>query len=264
MECESSKDEGMKLSHKLALVTGAARGIGRGCALSLAREGADLAINDRTDSEDLRQVAQEIEALGRRVVIVAGDAFKHESCQQIVDRAIEGLGRLDILLSVPAFSRRSSFLEYPPELVTQTLEGTLAAGFSMSQIVARHMVSRGGSGKIVFISSVQAAVPHSGTAPYAAAKAGLNQMAFSIAAELARYRINVNVIEPGWIDTPGERAVFGDAVIEEQGPQMLWGRLGTPEDIGHAAAFLASDEADYVTGAVLRVDGGYWMRHAVK
>jgi glucose 1-dehydrogenase len=130
----------------------------------------------------------------------------------------------------------------------------------MSQLVARHMVARGGRGKIIFMSSVLARMVHVGCAPYAAAKAGLNQLAFTIAAELARHRINVNVIEPGWIDTPGEREAFGDAAIAEHAPTMPWGRLGTPDDIGHAAAFLSSDEADYVTGTVLRVDGGYWLQ----
>lgn len=246
----------------MALVTGAARGIGRGCAVALARAGADVAINDRTETDDLRSVVAEIESLGRRAVVVAGDAFAWESCERIAARAIDALGRLDILVSVPAYSRRSEFLDCPPELVTRTLEGTLAAGFWMSQLVARHMVARGGRGKILFISSVQARMVHVGCAAYAAAKAGLNQMAFTIAAELAPHRINVNVIEPGWIDTPGERETFGDAAIAEHAPSMPWGRLGTPDDIGHAAAFLASDDAEYVTGTVLRVDGGYWLRNA--
>ncbi len=250
----------MKLTGKIALVTGAARGIGRGCALAFAQAGADVAINDRTESDALRSVAAEIAALGRRAAVVAGDAFQSASCEEIAARAIGELGHLDILVSVPAFSRRGAFLEYPAELFTRTVEGTLAPGFWMSQIVARHMVARGGRGKIVFISSVQAAVPHIGCAPYAGCKAGLNQMAFCIAAELAPHRINVNVIEPGWIDTPGEREIFGDDAITEGGAFMPWGRLGTPDDIGHAAAFLASDDADYITGTTLRVDGGYWLK----
>jgi glucose 1-dehydrogenase len=87
-------------------------------------------------------------------------------------------------------------------------------------------------------------------------------MAFTIAGELSRYRINVNVIEPGWIDTPGEHEAFGDAVMAQAGAALPWGRLGTPEDIGRAAVFLASDDADYITGMALRVDGGTWLQHA--
>jgi len=252
----------MTLTGKMALVTGGGRGIGRGCAMALARAGADVAINDRTEDDDLRAAATEIENLGRRVVLLAGDVFDRDVAAGIATDAIAALGRIDILVSVPAFSRRGAFLDYPPDLFERTLAGTLTAGFCMSQQVARHMVARGGRGKIIFISSVQAAVVHAACAPYAAAKAGLNQMAFTMAAELAPHRINVNVIEPGWIDTPAERHAFGDDVIDTAGPTLPWGRLGTPDDIGHAAAYLASDDADYVTGTVLRVDGGYWLRHA--
>lgn len=253
----------MQLSGRMALVTGAGRGIGRGCAVALARAGADVAINDRIDDDDLRAVVAEIEGHGRRAVQVAGDAFERGECERIAAETIAALGRIDILVAVPAFSRRASFLEYPADLFERTLRGTLTAGFHVSQIVARHMVSRGGRGKIVFISSVQARMVHVDTAPYAAAKAGLNRMAYTIAAELAPHRINVNVVEPGWIDTPAERLVFGDAVVDEQGPRLPWGRLGTPEDIGRAVVFLSSDDADYVTGTSLVVDGGFRFRSAL-
>ena len=133
----------------------------------------------------------------------------------------------------------------------------------MSQHVARHMVERGGGGKIVFISSVHARKPYARSVAYNAAKAGLNHMAFTIAAELAPHRINVNVIEPGWIDTPGEHETFGDEAIAEAGPKLPWGRLGRPEDIGKAAVFLASDDADYITGTALLVDGGFLLRESL-
>lgn len=252
----------MKLAGKMALVTGAGRGIGRGCAVALARAGADLVLNDLRENDDLHGVAAEVEALGRRAVVVAGDAFDRTTCERIAARAVEALGRIDVFVSVPAFSRRGAFLDYPADLLDRTLQGTLAAGFGMSQLVARHMAGRGGRGKIIYISSVHAEMVHYGSAAYAAAKAGLNQMAFVAAAELAPHRINVNVIEPGWIDTPAERQTFGDATVDDEASKLPWGRLGTPDDIGHAAVFLASDEADYVTGALLRVDGGYWLRYA--
>jgi glucose 1-dehydrogenase len=124
------------------------------------------------------------------------------------------------------------------------------------------MVDRGGGGKIVFISSCHVHTPYTRSIAYNAGKGGLNLMAFTIAAELYPHRINVNVIEPGWIDTPGEREAFGEEAISRAGAALPWGRLGTPEDIGKAAAFLASQDADYITGAALRVDGGIWLQHA--
>jgi glucose 1-dehydrogenase len=253
----------MKLIGKCALVTGAARGIGRGCALELARAGADVAINDRERTPAAEAVVAEIEALGRKAVLVEGDAFAHDSCKSIVERTLAAFGRIDILISNPAFSRRHDFLDFPIETFRRVVEGTLFGGFSMSQHVARHMVERGGGGKIVFISSVHARKPFARNAAYDAAKAGLSHMTGTIAAELAPHRINVNVIEPGWIDTPGEHEAFGDDVLRQVGPTLPWGRLGRPEDIGKAAIFLASDDADYITGTALLVDGGILLRENV-
>lgn len=251
------------LKGKKALVTGAARGIGKGCALALARAGADVAVNDRERTPALEALAADIRGLDRDAALVEGDAFERASCERIVQRAVEAFGRLDILVSNPAFSRRAEFLEYPPAAFDDVLRGTLTAGFHMSQLVARHMVQRGGGGKIVFISSVHAEMAYARSVAYNAAKAGLNHMARTIAAELAPHRINVNVIEPGWIDTPVEHEVFGTEAIRRAAPTLPWGRLGTPDDIGRAAAFLASDAADYVTGASLLVDGGLLLRDAI-
>lgn len=253
----------MSLVGRKALVTGGARGIGRGCALALARAGADVAINDRQRSAEAEAVAAEIEALGRSAVVVEGDAFARPSCEQIAARAIAALGQIDIFISNPAYSRRGDFLDYDSELFEKTLQGTLLGGFHMSQFVARHMVARGGRGKIVFISSVHARIPFARSVAYNAAKAGLNHMAVTIAAELLPHRINVNVIEPGWIDTPGEHETFGDETIAKEGPTLPWGRLGTPDDISRAAVFLCSDDADYITGTTLLVDGGLALRAAI-
>ncbi len=253
----------MILVGKTGLVTGAARGIGRGCALELARAGADVAINDRERSADAESLVVEIETHGRRAVIIDGDAFEHASCADIVQRAVTALGRIDILVSNPAFSRRGDFLDYDPDTFQRVLQGTLTGGFSMSQAVARHMVERGGGGKIVFISSVHAEMPYVRSVAYNAGKAGLNHMARTIAAELLPQRINVNVIEPGWIDTPGEHTAFGADVIAEEGKKLPWGRLGRPEEIGRVAVFLSSADADYITGASLVVDGGFLLRGAL-
>jgi glucose 1-dehydrogenase len=251
----------MKLLGKKALVTGAARGIGKGCALELARAGADVAVNDFRRSETVEATAAEIRAFGRQAVVVEGDVFARPSCEQVAAAALQALGRIDILISNPARNERAFFLDYRPDAFERVIQGTLIGGFHMSQVVARHMVERGGGGKIVFISSVHTHIPFARSVAYNAAKGGLNHMAFTIANELASHRINVNVIEPGWIDTPMEHETFGEA-LAEAGPTLPWGRLGTPADIGKAAAFLASADADYITGTALLVDGGIRFRGA--
>ena len=252
----------MKLLGKKALVTGSGRGIGRGCALELARAGADVAVNDREVTPDAEATVAEILAMGREAVLVTGNAFERDGCGSILSQALAAFGRVDILVSNPAFSRRADFLDYDPETFEKVIQGTLTGGFHMSQLVARHMVERGGGGKIVFISSVHAKVPYTRSVAYNAAKLGLNNMALTIATELARHRINVNVIEPGWIDTPQERETFGDALIEQQGKELPWGRLGQPEEIGKLAAFLCSEDADYMTGSVVLMDGGIALKGA--
>jgi glucose 1-dehydrogenase len=253
----------MKLSNKIALVTGGARGIGKGCALELAKAGADIALNDRDHSAEAEQTIAEIQALGRKAVLVEGDAFQQASCASIVERTLAAFGRIDILISNPAFSRRNDFLAMPPADFDKTLQGALSGGFYMSQLVARHMVSRGGGGKIVFICSVHSRIPYIKSVAYNAAKSGLKHMARTIAAELLPHRINVNLIDPGWIDTPGEHAVFGSENIAKAAPTLPWGRLGTPEDIGKSAAFLCSEDADYITGEALLVDGGWCLKAAL-
>lgn len=254
----------MKLAGRTALVTGAARGIGRGCAVELARAGADVIINDRERSTAAESVLAEVRQMGRRAEIVDGDVFDRSACELVVEQAIQAFGRLDIVISNPAYSQRAAFLDYSPDAFQRVLQGTLVSGFHVSQLVARHMVAGGGRGKIIFISSVHALVPYTLSVAYNAAKAGLNHMAATIAAELLPHRINVNVIEPGWIDTPGEHAAFGDEFINQNAPRLPWGRIGEPADIGKAAVFLASDDADYVTGTTLVVDGGYVLQGALR
>jgi glucose 1-dehydrogenase len=247
----------MDLTGKIAVVTGAGRGIGKGCAIEIAMAGADIVLNDRPESPDLEQTTAEIRALGRVCHAIEEDVFSRAGCERFVAAAIAAAGHVDILVSNPAFSRRGAFLDYDPELFQKTIEGTLTSGFHMSQLIARHMVERAQGGKIVFISSVQAEMPTSLCVAYGAAKAGLNHMMRCIAVELVPHRINVNAIEPGWIDTPGEHVTFSSEVVQEEGRKLPWGRIGEPADIGKAAAFLCSDDADYITGSILPVDGCY-------
>ena len=247
----------MGLENRVAIVTGGAQGIGRGCAIELARAGAAIVINDRPGSETLSETVHAIEELGVACRGIEADIFSRDGCAAVCQEALEAFGRIDILISNPAYSRRGDFLSYPPEEFERTLQGTLSSGFHMSQLVARHMVERREGGRIVFISSVHAVMPLAMASAYNAAKAGLNHLMRTVAVELLPHRITVNAIEPGWIDTPGERSAFSEEVIQQAGRELPWGRLGNPSEIGSAAAFLASDQADYITGITLPVDGGF-------
>jgi glucose 1-dehydrogenase len=253
----------MKLQGKTALVTGGGRGIGLGCALELARAGANVVLNDRPGSPDLADSAREVAALGVTCTPVEADAHSRAGCEAIVRAALAVAPRIDILVANPARSKRMPFLDFDPADFDAIIHGTLTAGFHIGQLVAREMVARpvepadGCQGKIVYISSVHGERPYGNSTAYNAAKAGLNHMALTMAAELNARKINVNIIEPGWIDTPGERATFGLERMRDEAPKLPWGRIGEPADIGRAATFLSSDDADYVTGAVLRVDGGF-------
>ena len=248
-----------KLSGKTAVITGAGRGIGFGCARELAAQGASIVLNDRPGSPDLEAAVQEIRRLGVRCDGIQIDVFDRAGCEQLL-AAVE---RIDILISNPAFNQRGDFTDYDPDVFEKTLQGTLTSGFHIGQLTARRMIEQGDGGKMVFISSVHGQLPLARAIAYNAAKAGLEHLVRSMAVELLPHRINVNAIAPGWIDTPGERATFSAQVIADEGKKLPWGRLGLPEEIGKAAAFLASDDADYITGVVLPVDGGFRFRDCV-
>ncbi|QDS89827.1 3-oxoacyl-[acyl-carrier-protein] reductase FabG1 [Rosistilla ulvae] len=250
----------MKLKDKTIIVTAAGRGIGKGCAVELANQGASLIVNDRPGSQDLQATVEELRDQGANVHGVEADVFTRSGCEGLLREAEEQSGPVYGLVSCPAFQKVSPFLDLQPEDFENVVQGTLFSSFHMSQLVARQMVDEGIAGKIVFISSVLAQRPMAQKSAYCAAKAGLNQLAMTIAVELACHRINVNVIEPGWIDTPGEREAFTPKFFEREATKLPWGKLGTARDIGRAATFLMSPDADYITGAILPVDGAFRYR----
>lgn len=174
----------MRHNGKTALVTGAGRGIGKGCALELARQGADLVINDRPGSPDLSQIAFEIRALGRKCTPIEADVFNRPGCEELVARSLEAVGQIDILVSNPSCNKRTTFLAYDPADFERIIQGVLVSGFHLSQLVARHMVERGIRGKILFISSIHAPVPYANNCAYNAGKAGLNHLCRTVAVEL--------------------------------------------------------------------------------
>ena len=248
------------LTDSVALITGASRGIGRACAVEMARAGADIVVNYRSHPDDAAEAVGEIEALGRRAIPFQADVSDRAAVDAMVEATFEHFGRIDILVANAYASTREPFLEITGEGYAHTLNVSLHGAFHAAQAVSRKLVSQGGGGAICFISSVHAFTPVAGSLAYNTAKAGMNHMAATIAAELASHKIRVNVIEPGWIDTPGERVYATEDELVEAGKKLPWGRLGRPEEVGRTAAFLCSPAAEYITGVVLRVDGGYWLK----
>ena len=246
----------MNLNGKVAVVTGAARGIGRACAIKLAQNGADVTVNELSHIDEARKVVHEIESLGRRALLFQGDVADRKSDQQMMEETVRQLGRIDILVNNAALSIRKPLLELEVEDVEKTWAVTLWGVFHCSQFAARQMVKQKEGGNIVVISSVHAYRPYPGSTAYNAAKAAVNHMACTWAAELAEHKIRVNIVEPGWTDTPGERSFYTEEQIKEEGKKLPWGRLASPEEIAEGVAFLASEGASYVTGSCLRIDGG--------
>lgn len=248
-----------RLAGKVALVTGASRGIGRGVALCMAEEGADVLVNYRTHPDEADEVVAAIMALGQRALAWQADVGDREQVAAMVTGCVTAFGHLDIAVANAAFSVRGPAVDLAWDDVERTLAVSQHGVFHTCQLAARQMLAQGSGGKIVIISSIHAELPVPGSAAYNMAKAAINHLAATMAGELARARINVNAINPGWIDTPGERAFATEEDIRRGARRIPWGRLGTAREIGRCAVFLASEDADYITGSVLRVDGGYMV-----
>jgi glucose 1-dehydrogenase len=250
-----------RLAGKIALVTGAARGIGRGIALCMAEEGADIIVNDLPSAPDAPhsadQSAREIEALGRRALAFNADVSNREQIAQLFAAGVAHFGRIDIVVANAAYSDREPVVAAQWEGVLRTLEVTQFGVFHTCQAAAQQMVAQGRGGKMIIIGSVLSEIPYASSAAYNMAKAAVNHLGRTLANELTAHRINVNVINPGYVDTPGERKFATEEALQRAGRSIPWGRMGQPRDIGRAAVYLASDDADYITGSSLAIDGGY-------
>ncbi len=246
-----------KLRDKVAVITGASRGIGRACALALAAEGANVTVNFRSHGDEAEEVARQIRNMGRQALVVQADVGKREEVQRLVESTVATFGRLDLVIANAYATKQLPVIELEWPDVQRTTDVTLFGVWHVCQFGAQQMVKQGDGGKILIIGSVHAHIPVPNCAPYNMSKAAVNHFARTLAAELAPYRINVNVINPGWIDTPGERTLATEEEIQEGAKKIPWGRLGRPDEIAQAAVFLLSDAADYITGSALLVDGGF-------
>ncbi len=246
----------MELTDRVALVTGANSGIGEAIALRFGRAGADVAVNYRSRPEDAENVRRQIEEMGRRAITIQADISIEDQVRGMVERAIDEFGRIDILVNNAGIQIEKAFLDLTPQdwdaMTCVDLRGT----FMVTLYAAREMAARK-SGRIINITSVHQEIPKPYFAPYSAAKAGVGMLTKVLAVELAPYGIKVNNLAPGAIETPMNRDVMEDPEkLERVLGQVPLGRMGRAEEVAEMALYLASDAAEYVTGATFVIDGG--------
>ncbi len=246
------------LTAKTALVTGGSRGLGRAIALALAGQGADVAINYRGNAEAAEEVAQQITDQGRRAITIQGDTSEgREACEAMVKAALGEFGCIDILVNNAGITRDNLIMRMDAEEWDMVIATNLSGPFWMTRAIARPML-KARSGRIINMSSAAGRMGNAGQANYAAAKAGLIGLTKTTARELASRGITCNAIAPGLITTD-LTADLPEAATEALKGMTPLGYIGTVDDVAAAAVYLASDEARYVTGQVLGVDGGIVM-----
>jgi NAD(P)-dependent dehydrogenase (short-subunit alcohol dehydrogenase family) len=248
----------VKLKGKRALITGAARGIGRGIAEVFAEEGADVAVNDIENMPQADEVVESIRSRGIRAISVQGDVAKRAEVEPMIDRVWKELGPIDILVNNAGIETIVPFLELTDEQWTRLVDVNLRGAWLCSQVFCRRALEEGRKGSIVNIGSIQAAKVLPGRTHYAPTKLGLEALTRNMSAEMTPQGIRVNCIHPGLIDTPMTSWVMNDPdILPAVLAQISLGRAGEPHEIGKVAAFLASDEASYLTGQSIFVDGGW-------
>jgi len=241
------------LSGRTGLVTGGGQGIGRACVLSLARQGADVAVAD-IDDEAAGRVVKEVEGLGRKSVAIHLDVTSKESVEVGIAGAIATLGSVDILVNNAGIISDALLIRMKDEDFDRVIDTNLRGTYYCTKAVIPGMM-KARWGRIISISSIVGLRGNAGQTNYAASKAGINALTWSLAKELATRNITVNVVAPGYVAT-ATTDVLSDRVKETVGNLIPMRRFGTPEEISGTVAFLASEDARYITGDVIRVDGG--------
>lgn len=256
-ETSGNKSSARRLQNKCALVTGANSGIGRAIALRFAQEGASVAVNFVTHPEAADEVVQSIGGTGTKGIAVQADISSEAQVDAMFTRVKTELGGLDILVNNAGMETHYPFLEMPLDAWRQVIDIDLTGAFLCAQRAARMMVKANKGGSIINITSVHQKIPWGGYAHYCAAKSALDMLTKTIALELATENVRVNAIAPGAIATPINQNVWGNPdSLRDLLRKIPNERVGKPEDVAAAAVYLCSDEANYVTGATLFVDGG--------
>jgi glucose 1-dehydrogenase len=251
----------MRLLDRTAIVTGADSGIGRAIAIEFSREGADIAILYHTDQAGAERTANRVRDLGRRAVVIQGDVGEEEDVARLFEAAEAELGEPDILVNCAGIGQSGAKVaELDPAEFDRILRTDLRGPFLCCRAFVRARHALGGRGRIINITSVHEAIPSPGAAAYGAAKGGLLTFTRSLSLEVAPERINVNAIAPGLIHTEMTKSRVEDPeAMRKELPHIPWHRPGRPEEVARLALYLASEDADYITGQSFTIDGGLEM-----
>jgi len=247
------------LSNKVAVVTGSSRGIGAGIAQRLAAQGAKVVVNHRNSADGAEKVAAAIKASGGEAIVVRADVSRFDEAERLIKETIDTYGQIDILVNNAGTTRDMLIMKMKPEDWALVLETNLSSTYNCSKSVARPMMKKR-TGRIINISSVVGLAGQAGQTNYAASKAGIIGFTKALAKELGSRNITVNAITPGFVPTALTEVVLTEERIQAAIESTPVGRLGTVEDVANAVVFLASDEASFITGQVLSVDGGLVMQ----
>ena len=239
-----------------ALITGSSKGIGRAAAIALARGGANVAVNCSSSKAQAEEVAEEIRKLGRKSLVVACDVSELKAVQDMVAQTVSTFGSLDLFVSNAVYSDRQLMVDADMDGFRRTIEVSMWGALHGVRSAAQQMLKQGKGGAITVVSSPHAIIPFPTAMAYNMAKAAIDHMARTAAIELVKSGIRVNVFHPGWIDTPGERKFFTEEQLDTGARGLPMGRMGTSEEMAHGICFTLSDEASYMTGTTLTMDGG--------
>ncbi len=239
---------------KVAMITGATRGIGKQIALTLANEGYNIVLNYRTENDELKQLKNEIESKNVKCLAVQGDVTNFEDCKQMIESAIKEFGKIDVLVNNAGITKDMLLARMKEEDFKQVIDVNLVGTFNMTKNVISYMM-KARNGKIINISSVVGIAGNAGQTNYSASKAGIIGFTKSLAKEVASRNILVNAVAPGFIET-NMTDVLKQEVKDEIAKNIPLKRMGTPQDVANVVKFLASEDSSYITGQVISVDGG--------
>ncbi|MDX1964446.1 MAG: SDR family oxidoreductase [Pirellulales bacterium] len=246
----------LPLTGQAAFVSGASKGIGRAIAIALAAAGADVAVNYYSSAEAAGEVVGQIQALGRKSLLLRGDVADQNVVESMIADTVAAFGKLDHMVTNAVYSDREPFYTADMAGFKRTIDVTMWGAFYLTRGAANQFIRQGNGGSIVLVSSPHAYIPVPNAMAYNMSKAALDHMARTAAIELIDHKIRVNIIHPGWIDTPGERKFKTEEDIAKHAVMLPWGRMGTPEEIARGVVFMCDPASEYITGAKLLIDGG--------